>query len=362
MTIADFYRDKVVLVTGCCGTVGRELTRQFTGIGVLSSILGIDNNESELFFVDQNFGAKEVGRFVLADVRDECRMADIMKGVDIVFHTAAFKHVILCERSPFEAVQTNILGVQHVIQGALANGIEKVVFTSSDKAVNPTNVMGTSKLMGERLMSAADANRKGDRPAFVSTRFGNVLGSRGSVIPIFREQIREGGPVTVTSPEMTRFIMSIEEAVRLVIDSAALARGGEVFVTKMPVIRILDLAEVMIRELGPRYGHQPEDIEIKVIGTKPGEKMYEELMSQEEVRRALELDRYFVVLPALHEPREGIETDYGEILSRKVTNPYNSANEAPLTQEALRKFLFANGLIEESEGIPHPARRHWPDF
>ena len=166
----------------------------------------------------------------------------------------------------------------------------------------------------------------------------------------------------MTSPEMTRFIMSIEEAVRLVIDSVALARGGEVFVTKMPVIRILDLAEVMIRELGPRYGHRPNDIEITVIGTKPGEKMYEELMSQEEVRRALELEGYFVVLPALREPREGTERDYGGILSRKVTNPYNSANEMPLTQEALKDFLFSNGLLEESESTPHPDRRHWPDF
>ena len=176
-----------------------------------------------------------------------------MAGINLVFHTAAFKHVILCERSPFEAVQTNIIGIQNIIQAAIANQVARLIFTSSDKAVNPTNVMGTSKLMGERLMTAANGNACGNCQIFASTRFGNVLGSRGSVIPIFREQIKMGGPVTLTDPEMTRFIMSIKQAVQLVIDSAFLAQGGEVFVTKMPVIRIQDLAEVMINELAPNF-------------------------------------------------------------------------------------------------------------
>ena len=272
---------------------------------------------------------------------------------------AAFKHVIFCERSPFEAVQTNILGVQNVIMAASDNKVEKVVFTSSDKAVNPTSVMGTSKLMGERLMTAANSNFRGDGTIFMSTRFGNVLGSRGSVIPIFREQIRQGGPVTLTDPQMTRFIMSIQEAVRLVIESAYIAFGGEVYITKMPVIRIKDLAEVMIKELAPIYGHSSNDIQIKIIGTKPGEKMYEELMNEEETRRAFELKRYFVVQPAFGCRYRNIDYKYADILNNTVTKPYNSDNEIPLSKNQLAKFLRENNLLEEDPSeFYHPAERY----
>jgi len=285
-----------------------------------------------------------------------------MKHMDIIFHAAAFKHVILCERSPFEAIQTNILGVQNVITAAIENKVERVIFTSSDKAVNPTNVMGTSKLMGERLMTAANSTLRGDGPIFASTRFGNVLGSRGSVIPIFREQIRRGGPVTLTDPSMTRFIMSIEEAVRLVIESAFLARGGEVLITKMPVIRIQDLAEVMINELTSVYGHSPDEIKIDIIGIKPGEKMYEELMNLEETRRAWELQRYFVVLPAFTCLYRSIAYEYPDIISGTVTNPYHSDNERPLSKDQLTTFLKSNNLLDEDPvDVQHPAERYWPD-
>jgi FlaA1/EpsC-like NDP-sugar epimerase len=238
--------------------------------------------------------------------------------------------------------------------------VERVVFTSSDKAVNPTNVMGTSKLMGERLMTAANGNLRTEGPVFTSTRFGNVLGSRGSVIPIFREQIRNGGPVTLTDASMTRFIMNIEEAVRLVIESALLAHGGEVFITKMPVMRIQDLAELMIQELARSYGHDPNDIKVKIIGTKPGEKMYEELMNQEETRRALELERYFAVLPAFSGRHHQSEHRYSGVLSTRVTNPYNSANEEPISKEGLLQFLRDNHLLEEKEE-EKPRERFWPN-
>jgi FlaA1/EpsC-like NDP-sugar epimerase len=231
-------KQKRILVTGACGTVGRELIRQLLEQHQTGELIALDNNESELFALEQQFAEYGHANFFLADVRDRDRLKDKMKGIDWVFHTAAFKHVLQCERSPFEAVQTNILGVQNIIYAAIENKVERVIFTSSDKAVNPTNVMGTSKLMGERLITAANSNLRGDGPVFASTRFGNVLGSRGSVIPIFRSQIRRGGPVTLTDPQMTRFIMSIEEAVQLVIDSGILCQGGEVFVTKMPAIRI----------------------------------------------------------------------------------------------------------------------------
>lgn len=201
---------------------------------------------------------------------------------------------------------------------------------------------------------------RGITSILASTRFGNVLGSRGSVIPIFREQIKKGGPITLTDPEMTRFIMSIKMAVQLVIDSATIAKGGEVFITKMPVIRIKDLAEVMIQELAPVYHFKPQEINIEIIGTKPGEKMYEELMSDEETRRAWELQRYFTVLPAFTSVYRNTVYDYADIQSKAVTNPYHSANEQPLTKEELKTFLVENHLLEEVV-CNHPDQRYWPN-
>ena len=339
-------KQKRVLVTGACGTVGRELIRQLLEQQQTGELLALDNNESELFALERQFAEHDHANFFLADVRDRDRLNDKMKGIDWVFHTAAFKHVLQCERSPFEAVQTNILGVQNIIYAAIENNVERVIFTSSDKAVNPTNVMGTSKLMGERLITAANSNLRGDGPIFASTRFGNVLGSRGSVIPIFRGQIRHGGPVTLTAPEMTRFIMSIEEAVRLVIDSGTLCRGGEVFVTKMPAIRIKDLAEVMVEELAPTYGHRAADIEIQIIGHQPGEKLYEELLNMEETRRSWELARYFVVLPAFREIYRDIAFEYPDITSKEVIGAYHSGTETPLSKTQLVAFLKKNGLLK----------------
>ncbi|GAB6059671.1 polysaccharide biosynthesis protein [Desulfonatronum parangueonense] len=344
----SFFSDKRVLVTGCCGTVGSELVRLLLEKYRVGELLGLDNNESELFFMEQLHGRSQA-YFSLGDVRDRDKLLRKMRGINMVFHAAAFKHVELCERSPFDAVQTNILGMQNIIVAAGENHVERVIFTSSDKAVNPTNVMGTSKLMGERLMTSAHSSARDGGTIYTSTRFGNVLGSRGSVIPLFVKQIRQGGPVTLTDPNMTRFIMSIQEAARLVIDSAMYANGGEVLITKMPVIRIQDLAVVMIREIAPDCGLDPQDIEIKTIGTKPGEKMYEELMSMEETRRAWELERYFVVLPAFANLYRNIEYKYDDLVSKEVTNPYHSGNEQALSQERIAMFLRQNNLLQGDE-------------
>ena len=333
------------MVTGACGTVGKELVQQLLNKREVKELVGLDNNESALFFLEQQFAEYAQASFFLADVRDRDRLCDKLKGIDVVYHTAAFKHVLLCEQSPFEAVQTNIHGVQNIIHAAIENNVERVVFTSSDKAVNPTNVMGTSKLMGERLITAANSNLRGAGPIFTSTRFGNVLGSRGSVIPIFRSQIRRGGPVTVTDAEMTRFIMSIEDAVQLIIEAGELSCGGEVFVTKMPAIRIRDLADVMIQELAPALGYSPQDIAIKIIGHKPGEKMYEELMNIEETRRSWELSRYFVILPAFTDIYRDIVFEYPDVKSKQVTSAYQSTEDHSLSKAHLSKFLRENSLL-----------------
>ncbi len=353
--------ERCVFVTGCCGTIGRELVRQLLEEYRVGELIAFDNNESELFFLEQNFASHKNAQFILGDVRDRDKLVQCMRRVDYVFHTAAFKHVILCERSPFEAVQTNIMGVRNIVHAAYENRVRVVIFTSSDKAVNPTSVMGTSKLMGERLMTAANATQRDGGPVFASTRFGNVLGSRGSVVPIFREQIRRGGPVTLTHSDMTRFIMSIREAVRLVIDSLFWARGGEVFITKMPVLRIKDLAQVMINCLAPHFGHDPDRIKIREIGIKPGEKMYEELMSGEETRRAMELHDYFVVLPAFRGIYRKIEYLYPDIVSNQVERPYISADGPFMNLEEIRAFLEKNNLLDvATDEALHPAERYWP--
>ena len=357
----NFFQQKRILITGACGTVGSELARQLLEeFNPPLEVVCIDNNESELFFLEQRFISHQNTRFALADIRDCEKLTRMMQEIDIVFHTAALKHVVLCERCPFEAIQTNILGVKNIINAASACRVERVIFTSSDKAVNPTNVMGTSKLMGERIITAANSNQRHETTIFASTRFGNVLGSRGSVIPIFKSQIKKGGPVTLTDADMTRFIMSIKQAVQLVINSAEIACGGYVYITKMPVIRIKDLAEIMIEDLAPVFGHNPENIRIDIIGTKPGEKLYEELMSHEETRRAMELEKYFAVRPAFESLYNKNCHDNGHVINKTVSNPYNSSNEPALTKKELREFMISNNLLDECRDVPHPAQRYWP--
>ena len=346
----SLWRGKRVLITGICGTVGKELFRQLVQHEP-KEIVGIDNNESELFFLTEDCRDYSDVNLHLCDVRDRANLAARARGVDVILHTAALKHVMLCEKSPGDAVQTNIEGVQNIIAAATDAEVERVLFTSSDKAVNPTNVMGTSKLMGERLMTAANARKRGRGPVFASTRFGNVLGSRGSVIPIFRKQIQEGGPVTLTDPRMTRFIMTLEEAARLVIDSVFLARGGEVFVTKMPVVRIEDLAHVMIDVLAPLHGHAPSNIEVDVIGSKPGEKLYEELMNDEETRRTIELPQYFGILPAFKSIYHDIEYDYPGMNGQRVgvDRVYNSSAEPAMSRDELQTYLIEKNLLDTQE-------------
>ena len=354
------FKGKRILVTGACGTVGSELVKQLllSDDCDIKELIGIDNNESALFFIDQQYLNDTRANFFVTDIKDKDELINKTKGIDIIFHAAALKHVVLCEKSPEQAVQTNINGIQNIIAAANANNVKTVIFTSSDKAVNPTNVMGTSKLMGERLMTAANSNKRDGGPVFASTRFGNVLGSSGSVIPIFHNQIAKGGPITLTDKEMTRFVMSVQESVQLVLNSAKYAKGGEVFVTKMPVIRIEDLAIAMIEMLAPKYGIEPNEVSIKEIGTKPGEKLYEELMSHEELRRTIELKSYFSVLPAFRGIYHDINYNYTDIINTVVTNPYTSEHQQPLTVEEIKDFLKKYNLLESP--IEQSEQRYWP--
>ena len=348
--VHKFFAQRRVLVTGAAGSVGRALVAELLKTD-LSTLYAIDNNETELFFLQSKHRGDDRLVADVGDVRDYDRLHHAFAGVDIVFHAAALKHVTICERAPFDAVQTNIVGVQNVIHAALASSdVERVIFMSSDKAVNPTNVMGTSKLMGERLITAANSMRSGSQAIFSSTRFGNVLGSRGSVVELFRDQIRSGGPVTLTDPEMTRFIMSPNEAVRLVVESATLARGGEVFVTKMPTVRIEDLARELIEVLAPRYGHDPQTVKIDVVGARPGEKMFEELLNEEELRRTVELPNHFVVIPAFHYIYKKIDYDFAGAAPARLDHGYRSDKDRPLSRDEIHDFLTKNGMFDGPTG------------
>jgi len=342
-----FYKDKKILITGAAGTVGREIVKQLVSFEPAELRL-MDNNETEMFFLMEEYEKGNVFCF-LGDIRDRDKLEKLSKDVDIIIHCAAFKHVYLSEYNPFDVVQTNIIGVENVIRAATACNVKQVLFTSSDKAVNPTNVMGTSKLMGERLITAASAGREDSRTIFSSTRFGNVLGSRGSVVPLFMKQIRKGGPVTVTDKRMTRFVMTIKESARLVLQSVMISRGGEVFVTKMPVMRIPDLAEVMIKLLAPKYGYTASDIKTIEIGMKAGEKLYEELMSDQEVPRSLELKDMFVVTPAFKSLFQSIKYEYPDMVSSQIDKSYISDNEVALTKNEIEEYLIANRVLEKVE-------------
>lgn len=349
--VLQYFKGKRVVVTGGIGSVGQSIVNQLLRIGV-RTVRVVDNNESGLFDLEMSSVEESRVEFYHADICDAIELDRTFGGMDCCFHTAALKHVPSCERSPFSAVNTNIIGVSSVIRAALNNGLDRVLFTSSDKAVNPTNVMGTSKLMGERLFTASnflEPGRNGDqRTIFASTRFGNVAGSRGSVIPLFCRQIASGGPVTLTDLRMSRFMMSMEQSVHLVVESMAYAKLGEVFITKMPVLLIKDLARVLIRMVAPVFGQDADDIEIKVTGRRPGEKLWEELSTDEESGRILESEKFLIVLPALAGPGILEKYRYDSFETQACHEIYHSDREQPMTEAEIEEFLLVPTVLPDT--------------
>lgn len=314
--MTDFYKDKVILVTGGTGSIGNEIVKKL--INLQPKIVRVlDNNETALFELEQELGTENIRTFI-GDIRDKERLNRAFENVDIIFHAGALKHVSLCEFNPFDAVKTNVLGTQNVLNAALDMNVKKVVMISTDKAVNPINVMGATKLLAERLTISAN-HYIGDRDTIFScVRFGNVLDSRGSVVPIFKKQIEKGGPLTITDPEMTRFVMSIPEAVNLILKAGEIAEGNEIFILKMPALNIVDLAEVMIELLAPQYGFNVDQIQIKCVGKRFGEKIFEELMTVDELRQAVDKEELFVI-NSKHQQNGDNNFDYNSHLARKLS-------------------------------------------
>lgn len=276
----DEYENRVILVTGAAGSIGSEISRKVSQYNYKKLIL-VDNSESALYDLQQEFRREGLENIeaIVADIRNRTRIDQIFNECKpkVVFHAAAYKHVPLMENNPYEAVTVNIGGTKNVADLAVKHGVDKFVLISTDKAVNPTNVMGATKRIAELYVTCLKG--KG-HTKFITTRFGNVLGSNGSVIPLFKKQIQKGGPLTVTHKDITRYFMTIPEACQLVLEAAAMGNGGEIFVFDMgEPIKIFNLAKNMILLSGLRY---PEDVEIKITGLRPGEKIYEELLADGE--------------------------------------------------------------------------------
>jgi len=334
------FKDKKILVTGGTGSIGRKIIYELLKYNP-QVIRVFDIDETRESVMQDNLKGHPNIRFLLGDIRDKDRLFRAVEDIDIVFHTASFKHVFSCEYNPFETVKTNVIGTQNLIDAAINEEVEKFVFTSSDKAVNPTNVMGATKLLAERLVTAANYYKGPRKTVFFSVRFGNVLGSRGSVIRLFKKQIQKGGPVTITDPSMTRFVMSLSQAINLLFKSTTIAQGGEIFIFKMSALRIIDLAQIMIEELCPVHGYKTDEIKLKIIGKKPGEKLYEELMTQSEAERSLETKEMFIVLPEI---REDLTIDTNRYPNAKPTRltSYTSNDAEFLTRREIKKSLGCN--------------------
>ncbi|MHA8094727.1 polysaccharide biosynthesis protein [Aquirufa lenticrescens] len=282
--IGEEISGKVILVTGAAGSIGSEIVRQLIAYFPAKLVL-VDQAESALYDLEYELAGKVPTNVQLivnvADVSDTRRVSKIFKNhrPDIIFHAAAYKHVPLMENNPYEAIKTNVIGTRILAELAAEVGVEKFVMVSTDKAVNPTNVMGATKRLAEMYTQSMN-QLEGVKTKFIATRFGNVLGSNGSVIPLFKKQIERGGPVTVTHPEITRYFMTIPEACELVLEAATMGQGGEVFVFDMgESVKIIDLAKKMITLSGLRVD---KDIEIRYTGLRPGEKLYEELLNNDE--------------------------------------------------------------------------------
>jgi UDP-N-acetylglucosamine 4,6-dehydratase len=346
--LENVFRGKKILVTGGTGCIGSEIVRSV--LKYKPEVVRIFSNDENATFnminETDDSGIKMMHeiphkRFLIGDVRDKERVLLAMEDIDIVYHAAALKHVPLCEYNPSEAIKTNVLGAQNIIDAALESGVDRVISISTDKAVNPVNTMGATKLLAEKLIIDANEGKGSKQTIFSTVRFGNVSFSRGSVIPLFEEQIRQKKPVTITNPEMTRFMMSLSDTIELVFKATLLAKGGEVFILKMPIVRLGDLVDVIIETYAEKYHCKKESIEKRTIGLRPGEKMFEELMTESESAVGFETDDMLIIPPQLQMPSLSYNiSDYPN--ARHCTmNRYSSRDIKPISKEEIKRLLFS---------------------
>lgn len=325
------FKDKTLLITGGTGSFGNAVLRRFLDSD-LREIRIFSRDEKKQDDMRKRYNHPKL-KFYIGDVRDARAVETAMRGVDFCYHAAALKQVPSCEFHPMEAVRTNVLGTENVLEAAIRAGVKRVVCLSTDKAVYPINAMGISKAMMEKVMVAASRNLEGTGTVICGTRYGNVMASRGSVIPLFVEQVRAGKPITITDPNMTRFMMTLDDAVELVLYAFEHGNNGDIFVQKAPAATVAVLTEAILSLMG-----KPEH-EVRVIGTRHGEKLYEALLSREERAAAEDLEGYFRVPPDGRDLNYGKFVEQGEV-SISESEDYNSHNTERLDVEGMKQLLL----------------------
>ena len=331
------FKDKILMITGGTGSFGNKVLKRFLPTDV-SEIRIFSRDEKKQEDMRTELNSPKL-KFYIGDVRDYDSIHQAMKGVNYVFHAAALKQVPSCEFYPFEAVRTNVLGAENVMTAAIANNIDKVVMLSTDKAVYPINAMGLSKALMEKFMVAKAGMQNKDETVLCATRYGNVMASRGSVIPLFISQLKNGKELTVTDPNMTRFIMSLDDSVDLVLHAYEHGRQGDIFVQKAPASTIGDLAQALKELL-------KLDNPIKIIGTRHGEKLYESLVSREEMARAQDMAAYYCI------PADNRDLNYAKYFNDgeeriSVLDDYTSHNTVRLSVEQVKSLLLKLDYIQE---------------
>ena len=331
------FDNKVLMITGGTGSFGHTVLKRFLSTDVREiRIFSRDEKKQEEMRIALNDNKL---KFYIGDVRDQDSVSQAMKGVDYVFHAAALKQVPSCEFYPMEAVRTNVMGTENVMNAATTSRVKRVVILSTDKAVYPINAMGISKAMAEKLMIAKARTQREDETVLCATRYGNVMASRGSVIPLFVSQLKEGKPLTVTDPNMTRFLMSLESSVDLVLHAFNHGKQGDIFVQKAPASTVADLAQAM-KEIFDK--NNP----IRIIGTRHGEKLYESLISREEMAKATDMGAYYRI------PADNRDLNYAQYFSEgeeriSHLDDYTSHNTSRMDVEQIKKVLLNLDYIKE---------------
>ena len=324
------FKGKNILITGGTGSIGMGLAKQLAKYNP-KEIRIFSNDENSIFEAKENLGANHVYKLMVGDVRDKDRLNLAIRNVDIVFHTAAMKHITICEDNPFDAVKTNVVGTSNILEASIIEEVEKFVFISTDKATNPTSTLGGSKLLAERLTLDAGTYAGKGKTKFAIVRFGNVLGSRGSVFQIFQNQIKMKKPLTVTDKRMTRFIMSISEAASMILKVTKILKDGEIYILKMPSIRIEDLAKGMLHVYGLRFPDYRNTSSLKI--TKPrGERFHELLITNEE-------------MPFCHDIGDMYKISKTENKKQLLRKEFSSETASRISQSKLHKTI--NELINE---------------
>lgn len=336
--LKNFFKGKNIVVTGALGSIGSAIAQAVLEYGV-KSVRCLDNRETELFYAQKKNKDPRV-IYCFADIRDKNSIGRNLRGADIVFHAAAMKHVSICETHPFEAVSTNVIGTKNIIELCADNNVEKMILISTDKAINPEGVMGTTKLLAERLISATGNMDVNVKTTFAAVRFGNVLYSRGSVLEIWGNQLAEGKKISITNPKMTRFIMGVPQSVELILSAAYYAKNSEVFIMKMPACSIQTLAEAYLSIKNLPQNHYES------IGMARGDKMHEGLLSPDEKDYLLENDKFYLKVPmaigTIGKSDSQYYKKFGFVKSKDSSFLSNAGHELPLhkVKTLLKKYIL----------------------